>query len=117
MAKFYGPVGYAENIETDPGVWEDLVTEVYYYGDILRNSQRYIDAQGPSSLNDNLTINNLVSILADAYAFKNFFAIRYIKWMGTAWEVTKVEVQRPRLILSMGGVYNGNSTEPAPSPA
>ena len=106
MAKFYGVVGYAETKETEsPGVWEEQVTERTYYGDVLRNTRRRDNANG--QLNDNLNIDNLISILADAYAYDHFFAIRYIEWMGARWKVTDVEVQRPRLLLTIGGVYNG----------
>lgn len=61
------------------------------------------------SINDNITLNNSISIIADAYAYENFFAIQYVKVMGTAWKVTSVEVQRPRLILTLGGVWNGET--------
>ena len=106
MAKFYGVVGYAETKETEsPGAWEEQVTERTYYGDVLRNTRRRDNANG--QLNDNLNVNNLISILADAYAYDHFFAIRYIEWMGARWKVTDVEVQRPRLLLTIGGVYNG----------
>lgn len=106
MAKFYGVVGYAETKETEsPGVWAEQVTERTYYGDVLRNTRRRDNANG--QLNDNLNVNNLISILADAYAYDHFFAIRYIEWMGARWKVTDVEVQRPRLLLTIGGVYNG----------
>lgn len=109
MAKFYGVVGYAETKDTKktefPGVWDEKVTERTYYGDVLRNTRRRDNANG--QLNDNLNVNNLISILADAYAYDHFFAIRYIEWMGARWKVTDVEVQRPRLLLTIGGVYNG----------
>lgn len=104
MAKFYGSIGYADTIEAAPGVWEDSITELPYYGDVLRNSRRY---EKGDSINDNLTLNNMVSIVSDAFATQNFSKIRYIKWMGASWKVTNVEVQRPRLLLTIGGVYNG----------
>jgi len=105
MAKFYGVVGYAETKETTPGVWTETITERKYRGDITRNARRL---EGTSQVNDNITINNTISICADAYAYQNFFAIRYVEWMGANWKVTNVEVQRPRLILTIGGVYNGD---------
>lgn len=103
MAKFYGVIGYAETKETAPGVWREVITERSYYGDVIRNTRRW---EGSEHLNDDLNINNLISIVADAYANENFFAIRYITWMGSKWKVTNVEVQRPRLILTIGGLYN-----------
>lgn len=104
MAKFYGVIGYAETKKTSPGVWTEAITEKNYSGDILRNTSRW---QAGENLNDNLTIHNRISILADPYAYQHFHAIRYIEWSGAKWKVTSVEVQRPRLILTIGGVYNG----------
>lgn len=106
MAKFYGVVGYVESVETAPGVYTEISTKRKYYGDILKNVKKYVASE---YLNDNLTISNSISILADAYAYDHFFAIRYVNWMGANWKVTEVEVQRPRLILSLGEVYNGNT--------
>lgn len=105
MAKFYGSIGYADTIETSPGVWEESMTELPYYGDVLRNSRRYEKGE---SINDNLTLNNMISIVADAFANQNFSKIRYVVWMGASWKVTNVEVQRPRLLLTIGGVYIGS---------
>lgn len=105
MTRFYGVVGYIDTKETSPGVWEEIPTEKKYRGDITKNIKRF---DSGDSLNDNISLNNTISIIADAYAYKNYFAIRYIEWMGARWKVTSVEVQRPRLILSVGGVYNGN---------
>lgn len=106
MAKFYGKIGYGESVETAPGVYEDVITELSYYGDVLRNTRQL---QTGENLNSDVTVNNSISIVADAYANEHFFAIRYIEWMGTLWSVTDVEVKSPRLILRMGGVYNGHT--------
>jgi hypothetical protein len=104
MARFYGPIGYSNGTtETTPGIWEETVTEYNYYGDVLRNTRRLEGAE----VNNNLVVNNSISIVADAYATNNFFAMRYVVWMGTKWVITNVEVQSPRLILNIGGVYNG----------
>lgn len=107
MAKFYGVIGYAETKETSPGVWTESITERNYYGDVIRNTRRWQPGEG---LNDNLTINNIISIVADPFAYQHFHAIRYIKWMGASWKIDNIEVQRPRLILTIGGVYNGPQT-------
>lgn len=107
--KYYGTVGYADTVETSPGVWEEVVTERKYTGDILRNRKSY---QGGQNLNDNLNVNVSISIVADPYAIKHFHTIRYIEWQGARWQVTDVDVQYPRLELSIGGVYNGVETGP-----
>jgi hypothetical protein len=62
------------------------------------------------SVNDDITVANSISVVADEYAFEHFFNIKYIRWAGVLWTVTTVEVQSPRLILSLGSVYNGPTT-------
>lgn len=104
MAKFYGKIGYAEETETSPGVWENSITERESSGDVIRNTRRM---QPSSNLNDNLEINNQISILADPYASLNFHKMLYVEWMGALWKITNVEVIRPRLLLTIGGVYHG----------
>lgn len=104
MAKFYGQVGFAETQETRPGIWEEIVTERNHYGDVLSNIRKLEPGQ---SINDDVTLNNKLSIVADPYAQQHFFAIRFVRWMGALWKVTNVEVQSPRLILTIGGIYNG----------
>lgn len=102
--KFFGKIGYAESKETSPGVWEESITERTYYGDVIRNTRRMENGEW---LNDDININNTISIVADAYAYQNFHAIRYIWWMGSKWKISSIEVSRPRLVLTIGGVYNG----------
>jgi len=106
MAKYYGKVGFVLPEETAKGVWTEQPKEYSYFGDVTRNSKRLENGVG---LNDDISISNTISIVADQFAYEHFFAIRYIKWMGTAWKVNSVEVQRPRLILTIGGVYNGDT--------
>lgn len=110
MAKFYGVIGFGETVETAPGVWRMVVTEKSYYGDLLRNVRRLTEGE---NLNKDLAVNNSISILADAYANEHFHEILYAKWAGAAWEVTNVEVLRPRLNLRLGGVYHGEQAETA----
>ena len=101
MAKFYGVIGYAVTEETKPGVWTEKISERMYYGDLTRR------LQSAEQLNDNINVANEISIVADPFANENFHSMRYVEFMGAKWKVTSVEVQYPRLILTMGGVYNG----------
>ena len=103
MTRWCGVIGYAETIEVEPGVWSEEFTERKYYGDLLRNSRRL---QGSQQANDDITISNQISVLADPYAVQHFHAIRYAELFGTKWKVSSVEVQYPRLILELGGIYN-----------
>lgn len=104
MAKFYGTVGYIETKETSPDVWKEIPIERNYKGDVLRNIRQNNVGE---SVNDDLNINNQISIIADNYAEQNFFAMKYVVWGNVAWKIKNVEVKRPRLILTIGGVYNG----------
>ena len=106
MAKWYGTIGYAETVEQpeNSGIWVETITERSYYGDVIRNSRRLESA---GQVNDNVVVSNQISIVADPFANQNFHAMRYAEFMGTKWKITNVEVQYPRLILTLGGIYNG----------
>lgn len=104
MAKWFGKIGYADTVETKPGVWKEQITERNYYGDITRNTRRL---QTSNQVNDDINISNEISVVSDPYANENFHAMKWIEFMGTKWKISSVEVQYPRLILTIGGVYNG----------
>lgn len=104
MNKFYGKIGYSISEETVPGVWVERIVERSYYGDVIRNIRRL---QSSENLNDDINVSNEISIVADAFANQNFHSMRYVEYMGTKWKVSSIEVKYPRLILSIGGVYNG----------
>lgn len=103
MAKFYGVIGYAESVKTAPGVYEDKIVEYPYYGDLVRNTRQL---QSAETLNDNINVANEISIVADPFARENFHRMRYVVFMGAKWKISKVEVGYPRLILTIGGLYN-----------
>lgn len=105
MNKFYGEIGYSIQTETYPGVWEEQIEERTYSGDVIRNMSRVQEAQ---KVNDDINVDNKISIIADPFAYNNFYTMKYIRWMGALWKIKSVEVQRPRLILTIGGIYNGS---------
>lgn len=106
MAKWYGNVGYIVNKEVEPGVYLPTPKEISYFGDILNVVSRW----SPSgSVNDDLNVSNKISIVADPFAIQNFSSIKYVEFMGALWNVTSIEPQLPRLILTVGGVYNGQT--------
>lgn len=107
MPKFYGKIGFAESVETAPGVWEETIVERNYYGEVVRNTRKLVTSD---HLNDDISITNEISIISDPYANKNFHSMRYVKFMGTAWKVNSIEVQYPRLILSLGGEFYAEQT-------
>jgi hypothetical protein len=109
--RFHGKVGYGTTVEseTSPGVWEDVITERDAYGDVIRASRAQTEGE---SVNQNLTVGNSISIVADAFASENYMEMRYVTWQGVRWSVTDVAVERPRLVLTLGEVFNG----PLPTP-
>lgn len=104
MARFYGDIGFGDTVETKPGVWEGVITERKLYGGVLRNTYRSTTSD---KVNDDVELSNTISVVGTKYAFEHVKDIRYIKFDGNYWVVDSVELQRPRLILSLGGVYNG----------
>ena len=105
MAKFRGVVGFAETVEKTPGIHVEEIVERRYSGDLHRNLRR-LESSG--NINDNINISNEISILADAYAFHHFHAMRYVEFEGAKWKVSSVDAtKRPRLVLTLGGLYNG----------
>ena len=106
MAKYFGKIGYTMTQESRPGIWEDAIIERQYYGDILRNARRLENTDG--SIIDSPVLNNSISVVADEYAYEHYWAMRYVELNGVLWKITNVEVQRPRLLLTIGGLWNGD---------
>lgn len=111
--RFFGEIGYGVAQKVGPGVWEDQITELSYYGDVMQNT---ITSRNAGSILTENTFQTTISVVADAYALENFTAIKYIKWAGTYWTVTSVGVQRPRLHLMLGEVYDGPKGASANTP-
>lgn len=108
MSKYFGKIGFGVTEETRPGVYEQKMTVKEYYGDIVRNSRRL---ENGGKVNDDLNINMNLSIVADPFAYQNFHQLKYVEYIGAKWKATSVEPQFPRLIITLGGVYNGEDGE------
>ena len=104
MAKYFGLVGYTVSVETAPGVWEPSIVEKPVYGDIVRDNVNNL--RGENQVNDNVKINNQISIVMDPFVMKNFSSMIYITYADIKWRIVTVEVKYPRLLISMGEVYN-----------
>lgn len=102
MAKFSGLVGYVTEEETVPGVWTPVEIPRKMRGDMLRQSS---STQNDDKVNSNTTLSHRVSLVGDAYAFGNYFYIKWIEVDGYKWEVNSVEIQRPRIIVTLGGPW------------
>lgn len=106
MAKWFGKIGYAITSETESGIWEPTIVEKEYYGDLITDRRK---RQNSGEVNDNINLANVISIIADPFAIQNCSYMAYVEVMGTRWKISDIEVQYPRLILTVGGVYNGDS--------
>lgn len=104
MARFYGKVGYALPAETVDGVYTNNIKERDYYGDVR---DEMIISRNEGQVNDDISLSQLVAIVADKFAYENFQRIKFVELYGALWLVTSVKVERPRLLLRMGGPYNG----------
>jgi len=113
MTRFFGRIGYGNSVETTPGVFVDEIVEYSYYGDVIRNARNLTPGE---NLNPDLSVQNSISIVADAYANEHFYDIRYVEWAGVLWTVQSVDVQSPRLLLRLGEVYNGPTPDTTPNP-
>lgn len=102
MAKYYGMIGFATQEETKPGVWEDVIVERPYKGDVLRNGRRYDRSE---DINDNFTITNQFSIVSDAFLYSHVPVLRYLEYMGSKFKIVSAELDRPRVTISVGGAY------------
>lgn len=107
MSKWYGKVGFATTVEYEAGCWEEMLTVRPYYGDVLSNKWK---KQNSGGVNDDINLSNQISIVADSFAFENCSAMTFIEYSGAFWKITDVEVQFPRLLINVGGVYHGDTT-------
>lgn len=108
MGKWFGKVGYGITSEVEPGVWEPTIVERQYYGDSSNNRWK---RQNSGGVNDDINLSIMISIVADPFAYQHCSEMIYVEYMGTKWKITEVEPQYPRLMLSIGGVYNGEQAE------
>lgn len=102
--KFYGSIGFSYEVQTAPGVWEGVSDERDAYGDVLSNVRRW---EPSSELNDDLNVTNRISVVASRFFYEHLGSMRYVLWNGTKWKIKSAEIVRPRIILTLGGVYNG----------
>ena len=105
--RFCGKVGYVTTLETSPGIWEEQVVERTYRGDMYKNNARW---QNGESINDDINMTSTISFVADAFAYEHFSRIKYVQFMGVKWKVTQAYPQRPRIVVNLGGEYNGDET-------
>lgn len=106
MAKFFGKLGFVRTVETRPGIFEQEIRERSYTGDVLSRFRKYDNG---NSINGNISIDNEISIVADPFAVENFCFLTYINLRGIKWTVNSVREEYPRLIITLGEVYNGNT--------
>lgn len=103
MSKFYGKIGFGATKQSEQGVWSNDIVEKSYTGDVLNVSKKW---RNDNEVNDELRVYQRISIICDLYAASNLGNIKYVTWQGTKWKAKSVEIKSPRLIITLGGVYN-----------
>jgi len=104
MTKFSGEIGFSKTIETEPGIYTDTIVVRKYYGDIERQGRRWEKGE---NVNDDLVVNNYVSIVADDFVKENIGMMKWVEFLGAKWKIQSVEIDYPRIKLTLGGVWNG----------
>lgn len=105
--KVSGEIGYAKSIETTPGVYDDQITRKPFSGDLIQDTRKW---ESDQKVNDNLVLGNRVSILASSFARANLDFMKFVKIGESYWEISNIQIQYPRLFLTLGSVYNGNKS-------
>lgn len=104
MDRFYGAVGYITTVETRPGIYTPTTVERNYYGNVNRKNYRW---ESSNHMNDDTTMSMEIAIMADEYAYQHCSELKYVEYMGAKWKVNTITPDRPRLVLTIGGEYNG----------
>lgn len=111
MTRFNGLVGYSlADIEVRPGVWEPNIIERVYGGEVKTPARQASEVD--TTTNKSVSVSAVIEIVADEFAINNFMAIKYIKWLGKNWDVDSISIRHPRLVLRLGGIYNGATPAP-----
>lgn len=106
MTKYAGLVGYVTQIETRPGIWEPKSTEKKMTGDVLNLGHSYDTG---NKVNDDITLQHKISLVGSPYAYSNLYNLRYLWYMGEKWKIIGVAVERPRIVVTIGGVWNATT--------
>lgn len=103
--KFRGKLGFADHIETEPSIFEETYIERAYRGDVFK---RVVKTHSNDTINNNVSLNVRISIVADHYALTHSGSVVYAEYMGQKWTVEDIDVQPPRLIFNLGSLYHPN---------
>ena len=101
--KCSGKIGYARTEETSPGVYQEIIIEKQYYGDVVRNTAQILDS---NTINSSIKLNNSISVLCNNYMSYNLGCVRYLTFKKSKWKVSSIEIKDNRIIFTLGDLYN-----------
>ena len=101
--KCSGKIGYARAEETSPGIYQEIIVEKQYYGDIVRNSTQILDS---NTINSSIKLNNSISVLCNNYISDNLGCVRYMTFKKSKWKISSIEIKDNRIIFTLGDLYN-----------
>lgn len=102
-------LGFSEkNKEVRPGVWKMQPEEVTHRAKLLTYNKDYDSGE---EVNDDLKLRNRYEIVMKDKKL-DYQDMRYVIVKGTKWKVSALEFLEVRIIITLGGVYNGGQTSP-----
>lgn len=112
--RYSGMFGIAKQVEVAPGVWDDVITERPYIGDLIQTTERL---EGAGTVNPVYKTTTSLSVVSDGVLRDRYDDIRYVVYRGVPWTVESSVLEEPRLTLYFGERYNGpTAISPTPSP-
>lgn len=109
MAKFRGTIGFViDDVEVSPGIYKTEIIERTYTGDIYRDSKRMTDSS--STTNQSVSLSISFNFLTDNFAIDYLYAMSYLIFRGKKWSISTLELKYPRMEITLGGLYNENTT-------
>lgn len=107
--KFSGKAGFRiDDVETEHGVYEPIVVVKAIKGSVVIN--HYQHQNSDKSTIDNVRITNQLSIVANQFLNEHISNLMYIEFQGVKWKVESFDIRPPRVVVSLGGVYNEQQT-------
>lgn len=102
--KWYGNIGFGIPVNEND-IHTEVITDKPYKGDILENNLRW---QQSDKIDDDLNITNKISVIANDFAYDNIGYMKYVELRGNKWKIVSATLQYPRILLTIGGVWNGD---------
>ncbi len=104
MTRFRGSIGINRgSVETSPGIFEPSIEELEVTGEMRNPSARWPAHQQGGSV----SARHALSIVTPEDSIVDYTEVVYVIWQSQKWSVVSIQYKRPRIELTLGGLYNG----------